>query len=283
MKKLRSLQILISLAMIGSFLVSCEDLLEEETFTVLSPNDFFNTGDDLDVVLNSVYGELRYSDIKRDAVTLQEVNTDIALERGGGIFTFNEPIEEFTWTSSHQWLRNMWERRYRTIFRTNVVLDNAEAIEMNENRKRETIAETRFLRAFSYYLLYDLFGPVPLITSSQTTVTDRPSRATEEEIISFIESELIAAADVLPVEPRNAEYGRATKGAALGILAKFYMMTKRWEDVVSVTREVMDLGIYDLFTQGDRTELFSPENQRDNEFIFVAVMSDNPDDNTGDG
>ncbi|MBD3630024.1 RagB/SusD family nutrient uptake outer membrane protein [Cyclobacterium sp.] len=283
MTKIKSLKPLIWLAMICSVLISCEDLLEEETFTVLSPNDFFNTGDDLDVVLNSVYGELRYSDIKRDGVTLQEVNTDIALERGGGIFTFNEPIEEFTWTSSHQWIRSMWERRYRTIFRTNVVLDNAEGIEMNETRKRETIAEARFLRAFNYYLLYDLFGPVPLITQSQTTVTDRPARATEEEIVSFIENELISAAEALPLEPRNAEYGRATKGAALGTLAKFYMMTKKWQDAASATQEVMDLGLYDLFTQGNRTELFSPDNQRDNEFIFVAVMSDNPDDNTGDG
>ena len=283
MKKIKSLKILIWLAMICPLLTSCQDLLEEETFTVLSPNDFFNTGDDLDVVLNSVYGELRYSDITRDGVTLQEVNTDIALERGGGIFTFNEPIEEFTWTSSHQWIRNMWERRYRTIFRTNVVLDNANSIEMNEDRKKETIAEARFLRAFNYYLLYDFFGPVPLITSSETTVTDRPVRASEDEIISFIEDEFMAAGDALPLEPRNSEYGRATKGAALGALTKFYLMTKKWDEAASAAKEVMDLGKYDLFTQGDRTELFSPDNQRDNEFIFVAVMSDNPDNNTGDG
>lgn len=283
MKKIKSLKILLCLALICSVHTSCEDLLDEETFTVLSPDDFFNTGDDLDVVLNSVYGEIRYSDIKRDGVTLQEVNTDIAFERGGGIFTFNETMEEFTWTSSHQWLRNMWELRYRTIFRTNVVLDNASSIEMEEVRKSQAIAEARFLRAFNYYLLYDLFGPVPLITESQTAVTDRPSRASEEEIISFIENEIIASAEALPVEPRNGQFGRATKGAALGILAKFYMMTKKWQDAASATQEVMDLGVYDLFTQGDRTELFSPENQRDNEFIFVAVMSDNPDDITGDG
>lgn len=262
---------------------ACEDQLEEKTFTQLSPSDFFRTGDDLEVVLNSVYGELRYSDITRDAVTLQEVNTDIAIERSGGIFTHNEPIEEFVWTSSHQWVKNWWERRYRGIFKANTVIDNAGAVEMDEARKQEILAEARFLRAFNYYLLYDFFGPVPLITSSETDVNDRPSRASEEEIIAFIENEFMAAGEVLPVEPPRGQYGRPTKGAALGALTKFYMMNKKWQEAAATAKTIMEIGEYDLFTEGNRTELFSPDNQRDNEFIFVSVMSDTPDNDTGDG
>lgn len=283
MNKLRLYSKLISIVFALSIFSACEDRLDENTFTTLSPNDFFNTGEDLEVVLNSVYGELRYSDITRDAVTLQEVNTDIAIERSGGIFTFNEPIEEFNWTSTYQWTKDWWERRYRGIFKANTVIDNAGAVEMDEARKQEILAEARFLRAFNYYLLYDFFGPTPLITSSQTEVTDRPARATEEEMISFIENEFIAASDILPVNPPREQYGRPTKGAALGALTKFYMMTKKWQEGATTAKKVMDLDVYDLFTEGDRTELFSPENQRDNEFIFVSVMSNTPDDDTGNG
>ncbi|MGY5851905.1 RagB/SusD family nutrient uptake outer membrane protein [Salegentibacter sp. F14] len=283
MKKILKYKIVFFLTFTVTLFSSCEDLLEEQTFTTLSPEDFFKTGEDLEVVLNSVYGELRYSDITRDAVTLQEVNTDIAFERSGGIFTFNRPIEEFTWTSTHQWLSNSWDRRYRGIFKANTVLDNASLVDMDENRKNEIIAEARFLRAFNYFLLYDFFGPVPLITSSETKVTDRPSRPTEEEMISFIEDELLVASEQLPLTPPRGQYGRPTKGAALGALAKFYMMTKRWQDAAATAKQVMDLGEYDLFVEENRTELFNFENQRDNEFIFVSVMSDTPDDDTGNG
>ena len=283
MKTIKSYFILLVLIFVLPILSSCEDRLEENTFTVLSPNDFFNTGDDLEVVLLSVYGELRYSDITRDAVTLQEVCTDIAFERGGGIFTWNEPIEEFTWTTTHQWLQNSWERRYRGIFKANTVLDNADLVEMDEERRNEIIAEARFLRAFNYFLLFDFFGPVPLVTSSETEVTDRPARASEEEMISFIEDELAAAAQGLPVTPPREQYGRPTRGAALGALAKFYMMTKKWQEAAATAKQVMDLGEYDLFIEADRTQLFSPENQQDNEFIFVANMSDTPDNDTGNG
>jgi len=264
-------------------ITSCDELLEEKTFTVLQPSDFFKNLEDAEITLNSVYGELRYSDITRDGVTLQEVCTDIHIERSGGIFTFNEPIEEFVWTSSHQWLRNDWERRYRGIFKANVVLDNLAPISGDEKRKEEIRAEAVFLRAFNYYLLYDKFGPVPIVTSSTTSVTDRPARASEQEMIDFMIREFRDAADVLPLTPPREQYGRPTKGAALTALMKLYMMIKDWDNAASTAQEVMDLEIYDLFVEGNRTELFSPDNQRDNEFIFVSVMSDTPNNTTGDG
>lgn len=262
---------------------SCDGLLEEKTYTALKPSDFFNTLEDAEITLNAVYGELRYSDITRDAVTLQEVCTDIHLERSGGIFTFNEPIEEFVWTSSHQWLRSDWERRYRGIFKANVVLDNLDRISGDENRKEEIRAEAVFLRAFNYFLLYDKFGPVPLVTTSITSVTDRPARATEQEMIDFLVAEFSEAANVLPLTPPRSQYGRPTKGAALTALMKLYMMIRDWNKAASTALEVMNLGVYDLFVEGNRTELFSPDNQRDNEFIFVSVMSDTPNNDTGDG
>jgi hypothetical protein len=264
-------------------ITSCDGLLEEKTYTALRPSDFFNTLEDAEITLNSVYGELRYSDITRDAVTLQEVCTDIHLERSGGIYTWNEPIEQFTWNSSHQWLRNDWERRYRGIFKANVVLDNLDPIAGDETRKAEIRAEAVFLRAFNYFLLYDKFGPVPLVTTSVTSVTDRPSRATEQEMIDFMVAEFSAAADVLPLTPPKNQYGRPTKGAALSALMKLYMMIKDWNNAAATASEVMNLGVYDLFTEEDRAQLFSPDHQRDNEFIFVSVMSDTPNDDTGDG
>lgn len=283
MKKILNFCTFFSIAFLWLINTGCEDALDEKTFTTLSPNDFLTNAEDVEVVLNSVYGELRYSDITRDAITLNEVNTDIHIERNGGIFAANELMEEFIWTSSHSYLQSSWERRYRIIYNANVVLDNVPGVEMDETRKQEVLAEARFLRAFSYYLLFDFFGPVPLIVTSETAVTDRPARATEEEMISFIESELMAVSEILPVtSPRN-EYGRPTKGAALGILAKFYMMTKKWKEAADTSLEVMDLGVYDLFTDGTRINLFSPDNQRDNEFIFVANMSDTPNDVTGNG
>ncbi|MEM9833736.1 MAG: RagB/SusD family nutrient uptake outer membrane protein [Bacteroidota bacterium] len=280
---MKKYNLLLSFIIVVCSTTSCDELLEEKTFTDLQPSDFFNNLEDAEITLNSVYGELRHSNITRDAVTLQEVNTDIHIERNGGIFTQNEPIEEFVWTSSHQWIQNDWERRYRGIFKANVVLDNLDPISGDEQRKAEIRAEAIFMRAFNYLLLYDFYGPVPLVTTSETDVRDRPSRATEQDMIDFMVAEFRDAANALPLTPPLDQYGRPTKGAALTALMKLYMMLRDWNNAASTAQEVMDLGVYDLFVDGNRTELFSPENQRDNEFIFVSVMSDTPNNTTGDG
>lgn len=261
----------------------CENPLQEKTYTTLSPQDYFKTASDAERALNSVYGELRYSQMKRDVVTLQEVCTDIHIERFGGIFTFTEPIEEFVWDPSHQWLQNFWEQRYRGIYNANLVIENVPQINMNDARKEEMLAEARFLRAFSYFQLYDYFGPVPLLLTSETRVDDRPTRATNDEIVAFIEDELLVVSQLLSVNPPLDQYGRPTRGSALGVLSKFYLMNKKWQEAASTTQDVIDLGVYDLFVEGNRTELFNPENEGDNEFIFTIINSNNPNGDTGDG
>lgn len=283
MEKLKISGTLFTLCIIALGIAACDNPLQERTFNTLSPDNFFQTAEDAEVVLNSVYGELRYSDITRDATTLNEVGTDIALERGGGIFTFNQDIEEFTWSSTHGWLYNWWQRRYRGIFKANTVLDNVPDIQMDEGRKAEILAEARFMRAFKYYLLYDFFGPVPIIRSGETSVTDRPSRSSDEEIVAFIEDEFLAVSEILPETEPRGHWGRPTRGAALSALTKFYMMNHKWAEAAATAQQVIESNLYELFTEGHRTELFSPDNQRHNEFIFVSSMSDTPTDDTGNG
>ena len=65
---------------------SCSDPLEEETFSVLGPTNFYNTAEDAESLLNGVYAPSQgYRDIARDYLLFNEMTTDILIERGGGI------------------------------------------------------------------------------------------------------------------------------------------------------------------------------------------------------
>src|SRR5690606_19006565 len=115
--------------------------------------------------------------------------------------------------------------------------------------------------------IFDLFGPVPLITSSEVDADDRPSRAEKEDFVRFVEDELLDVSAVLPVE--QTEYGRVTKGAALAFLTKFYLNNKKWDKVVEVADDLIGLGVYGLFDGQTRTDLFLIENEENKEFIYV--------------
>ncbi|GAA3515275.1 RagB/SusD family nutrient uptake outer membrane protein [Aquimarina addita] len=256
-------------------LISCSDALEEETFSVLGPTNFYNSAEDAEALLNGVYTASQgYRDISRDYLTINEMTTDILIERGGGINANTQPIEDFIWPTTHPYFDFFWGRYYVAIYRANVTIEQVPNIDMDEERRTQIVAEARFLRAFNYFQLYDLFGPVPLIVTSQTAVTDRPFRSTKEEMLTFMENEFNTVADILPAT--QEQFGRVTNTAALGFLTKMYLNNRDWQLAADTAQELISLGVHDLFTEGNRTDLFALANEGDNEFIFVAPFPDNP-------
>lgn len=272
---LRSTAVLPAVLLLGA----CDGtLLEEEVYSDLGPSNFFRTEQDAAALLNSAYDiEQRYDHMGHE-FTFAEMTTDLAIQRGGGQRRRVQPIEDFTWDATHSSLSRLWERAYRAIYRTNLAIERIPEMTFNQSRKQRMVAEARFIRAESYLILYQTFGPVPLITSSEADPQDQPARATEEEMETFIETELRAVADVLPTVA--AQYPRATKGAALGFLARFHLNQKEWQEVVDVTGEIMNMGMYSLFQGEDRTDLFAVENERNAEFIHVRPFVTNVRGNT---
>ncbi|MEK6481401.1 RagB/SusD family nutrient uptake outer membrane protein [Catalinimonas sp. 4WD22] len=261
MKKIYILTFIISFV-----IAACENPLEEEVFSDLGPSNFFNSADDAEALLYAAYAASQVSG-DRDYILLAELPSDILIEREGGLRRTAQLIEDFTWDATHPYLSGMWDRHYQMIYRANVVLDNVPDIEMNENRKQQILAEARFIRALSYFYLYDFFGPTPLVLSSEVSIDDRPERATREEFISFVESEFQAVSEILPAT--QDQYPRATSGAALGFLTKFYLNNKMWQEAAETAQEVISSNTYVLFDGENRTDLFALENERNSEFIFV--------------
>ncbi len=145
------------------------------------------------------------------------------------------------------------------------MLDNISNANISDDQKNGYIAEARFIRAISYYHLYTAFGPVPLRKSTNDSL--HLSRATKEEMESFIESELLAVSSVLPDPGKEEEYGRANNGAAQSFLVKFYLNTKQWQKCADMASNVMNKNYYQLYP--DYFNLFHIENEMNKEFIWV--------------
>ncbi|QGY42561.1 RagB/SusD family nutrient uptake outer membrane protein [Maribellus comscasis] len=260
------------LLIIFSF-VSCDNLLEEEVYSSLGPSNFYSTAEDAESLLNSAYTS-RVGNVQR--ICMGEAPTEIFMERKGGIYAYFRPMEEFSWNSSHNYLLNAWTQWYTGIFKTNTILDHVPSIDMDEDRKEQILAEARFLRAFFYFSLYDYWGPVPLILTSDTYPSDRPSRPSDDEFVEFVESEFIACSEVLPWT--QDEFPRASKGAALGFLTKFYLNNHKWSLAAETAKEIIDSEVHELFKGGtSRADLFDIENEGNSEMIYVqAYSSQNP-------
>lgn len=258
---------------------SCEDPLSEEPFSQIGSAGFFQTESDAVAALNAAYAQEQvFGENDKFLDFVSEFPTDEVRQSGGGLERASVEIQNFTWIIAHPFFDIVWDQYYQTIYRANLIVGRVPDIDMNQGRKQQMIAEGRFLRARSYAQLYYLFGPVPLVTSPDVGINDRPSRPSEEEFVNAVISDFQAAAENLPVEA--PAYGRATWGAAEGLLCKFYLNNKMWQEAADCAQEIISSGHYQLFDDAPWSDMFKVENERNAEFIYVRPNTAQPDHGT---
>lgn len=217
-----------------------------------------------------------FSQFTRMLFNLNELTTDHAVVGWGdpGL----PDLHGMYWSSSNDFTEAMYNRLAQEVSFCNSFIANAE--NLSDDVVSTYIAEARFLRAFAYYNLIDLYGKVPLTTSIST---DLPQQSTRAELFNFVEAELLEIKDDLMASGSN-EYGRVDQVAAWALLSKLYLNaevwtgTPRYTDCVTYSSEVMN-STYMINTNdanGNGTaydELFLADNDTNgaqNEFIFTA-------------
>lgn len=248
-------------------LASCSDDFLEIPFEDNTPaEEFFVSQEDAVEATNAIYREqLSYANTALPYLGIAEITSDNA-DKGSnpGDAAFLNDFNNFTFNSSAFILNDYWTGQYRAINLSNQVLTNVPEISMDEALKARLLAEARFFRAYNYFNLVRTFGGVPIYEGLPEDGLYNDPRNTVGEVYSFIISDLQAAAAVLPTRAAT-DPGRATEAAAKGLLAKVYMYQENWDQVLSLTQEVMGLG-YSLYP--DYYELFRFQNEYNSEMIL---------------
>lgn len=138
--------------------------------------------------------------------------------------------------------------------------------------------EVRFLRAYYYSLMVDLFGNPPFFTDSHK-LGDLPEQGSRVDVFNYIESELldISGENGYLKSPRTNEYGRADQAAAWALLsrlylnAKVYSGTERYTDAIKYAKKVIDSG-YTLMNNYEY--LFLADNNLNNPEIILSINFD---------
>lgn len=169
--------------------------------------------------------------------------------------------------------QNLWRDHYRAIWRTNQVLANVPAIQMNETLKKRVLAEAHFLRALYYYNLVTLYGRVPVSLTPSDPTNLPPQPATEADVWQQIVADLQAAKpDLATTYTGNNDIGRATKGAAATLLGKVHMQNRQWALASAQFAEVISSNQYDL--TASYTDNFRHTTENNRESIFEVQFSD---------
>jgi starch-binding outer membrane protein, SusD/RagB family len=259
-------KILFTIFIACGLFMGCKKALDVSPLGQFAPNNVLTTDAGIKAVLFSAYTGMQNGTASRFVINTNEVTTDIGFNSGGAENLQLTQLIKFTWDASLGTLQSEdWVPQYNTIRDANVVLDNIEDVNTTDDNKKLYTAEARFLRAYAYDFLYKMFGPVPLRTTSVTPPA--LARTTDDSIRTFIETELLASIPDLPDPGKELAYGRVTKGAAWGILAKYYLQTKQWKKAADACQKVTDFNYYQLFPRYQ--DMFRVENKGNKEMILV--------------
>lgn len=190
--------------------------------------------------------------------------------------TSMSPINLGTYTDRTATIQDIWAELFEGVARANVLLQNIDNVDISEEMKTAYKGEARFMRALFYFHLADYYGGVPLYDESTIVSTDymnmKKPRSTAEATQKFILDDLDAAVNALPVHWVQAQYGRATRGAAVALRGKVKLYGKDYTgaaaDFEELVKDPQGRGYgYKLYP--DYAKLFTQEGDASSEMIFA--------------
>lgn len=259
----------------GNILTACSDLLDTHQLGVTSSEDFYKTDQDAEEASVAMYGAL--ADSYFDFFMIKNCLSDDVWCGGGsrGDNSNYEVINEYRFTADAQVLNAYFSNLYKIIYRANLILNN---ILPDSNIKRRSIAEAHFFRAYAYFELVTLWGPVPLVTEAQRN-NYKTGNSTVEDLWNLIEDDLTQAIDskMLPEKTSvddNVTGIHITHQVAQALLGKAYIFQSKYPEAMQILDEVIDTGKYDLF-KGEYGDIFlAPNNNNCESMLAINRVND---------
>lgn len=262
----------------GGMFSSCADYLDVDKYFYdqLSIDSAFSKRKYVDGWLSNAFEPIQY--ITEGEGMRRWMSDDIVKYEGRDYQNGNYSV-----TTNNGDSENLLYKAYEAVRKASTFIDNVDRCgELTEVEKADMKGQMRFIRAYAYWSLIRHFGPVPLIPEHGLDVSlsyeelSLP-RASLDKIVAFIDQDLVVAARSLPMVRTVNNMGRPTRGAALALRARILLWVasplmngnrdlfnvkdnhgrqlvpqeydeSKWAKAAAAAKEVMDLGIYELYT-----------------------------------
>lgn len=184
-------------------------------------------------------------------------------------------FDTFSLLSDNPRLQTQWLSTYQTIARCNIILSRAGNVKLTAATRNRLFGEVRFIRALAYFNAVRIWGEVPIVTDEIASIPDAYAfgRKPTTEVYSLIEQDLGFAIANLPTAQTGTSLGRATKGAAQGLLGKVLLTQKKYGPAADQLKAVIDANNYAL--QATFANIFLTSNEMNSEILFAVRYTKN--------
>lgn len=217
------------------------------SLVIVSACDYLDKTPDEDMTLEDVFSERNYTEAFLTN-TYSYVPSEITMAWHswmGRDFNLNPFVGaademEMSWTTPYNQYMNsgawstadsgtstpaFWWWYYEGIRRANLFLENVSKAPLSDSDLKTWTGEAYFLRAFYHFMLFRVYGPIPIVDHSISTDEDWHSvvRNSVDDVVDFIVNDCNTAASMLASQVTSDKYGRATSIAALALKARILL------------------------------------------------------------
>jgi hypothetical protein len=224
------------------------------------------------------------SDFLRLYWNLQEITTDESVwswQNDAGILG----LHELSWSSTNSIINGLYYRSFFQITLCNDFLRQSTDEKLAERgisgtdaeQIRQFRSEARFLRAYQYWVLMDLYGKPAFVTEDYVIGSAvLPQQIQRKDLFAYLESELQTIENELAL-PRTNEYGRADRAAAWALLSRMYLNAEvyigapKYTEAITYCNKIIGAG-YTLHP--DYRELTLADNHLNTDEFILTINYD---------
>jgi len=257
-------------------LTGCSDFLDTPPQKTYTSSTFYKTEAQALFALTGVYNAAAFVSTDNNLWVFGDVASDDAIKGGlSGDLSEVQFIDDFTYARNNTAIEKVWKRYYEGVTRANYVIYNSTTFEIDATIKNRIIAEAKFLRAYFYFNLVNIFGPIPLKLNPPIN-QDEINKPTSSVAVVYaqLETDLKDAIKSLP--RTSTEIGRVTKGSAWGLLTKIYIYEQQWQNALTAVDSVNALGLYNLKSVYKNNFIDSTQNNSESLFEIQHLSRQSP-------
>jgi starch-binding outer membrane protein, SusD/RagB family len=229
----------------------CNNEYDSINYDEINPSIFPTSEADIEAIVISAYAPLRgaYADgihttSENGVMFILDATTEILQ----GAYGIQQAASLHSYNPATTGVTRFYDVFYNKISSMTLSIDRIEKSSVNDLIKKQGIAEIKCARGLLAYELFDMYGPIvvaPLQTLLNPLQEEPLARLSNAEMVSFIENDLLTAAQDLK-SPLDTPYGRFSQGMARMMLIRLYLHEKRWADVEAQANAIMAMNHYAL-------------------------------------
>jgi starch-binding outer membrane protein, SusD/RagB family len=282
-------------------IVACNKKLNVTDQNNPTPATYFKTASELQNGVDAAYSSIRGGNlVGREWFFTHDMRGSETSPGGAQLEPARaELLKSSSPSSSNSVMTSVWNGTYQIINRANLVITNAPGVTDNAALRDETVAEAKFFRAWAYFELVSMWGPVPMYLEPVISPSGYKTQSPVADVYAQVIKDLTDAAAGLPAVA--SQKGRVTSGAANAMLGRVQMQNGDYASAKTALLAVVNSNQYALVDSfqdnfdGDVIELNPPvthgpgsTTEFNKESVWEVVFVDKGDNNfnwgyTGEG